>query len=87
MRHKFPQSGRDDCRKVAVVHYLLLISYTNFRFFRVLKFKSDSGSRMSKAKNLAILGIAFSAICRCMGAVSGVILCVVNFGRAVGRKK
>merc|ERR1719155_242931 len=29
---------------------------------------------MSKAKNLAILGVGFSALCRCMGAVSGAIL-------------
>ena len=39
---------------------------------------------MKKAKNLAIVGIAFSAISRCMATVSGALLCVVKFVCAVG---
>jgi len=36
--------------------------------------KSEAKSQLSKAKTWAIAGVTFSAVCRCLGAVSGAIL-------------
>ena len=47
------------------------------RFFQMMKNRvvgSDAESRLSKAKTWAIAGVTFSAVCRCLGAVSGAIL-------------
>ena len=47
------------------------------RFFQMKKNRvvgNDAESRLSKAKTGAIAGVTFSAVCGCLGAVSGAIL-------------